>query len=124
MSDAKAEPSSLPDRIRAWLVVEGANGPTTPQADRVLHEKGTFVVPDVLANAGGVIVSYFEWVQDLQAFFWSETEVNQRLEQLMHRAFEVVWDATVKHECDMRLGAYTVGVSRVAEATHIRGIYP
>jgi glutamate dehydrogenase (NAD(P)+) len=111
-------------RVRAKLVVEGANGPTTPEADRILHEKGVLVVPDVLANAGGVIVSYFEWVQDLQSFFWSETEVNQRLEQLMSRAFEVVWDATERQGMDMRMGAYAVGVSRVAEATRIRGIYP
>ena len=112
------------DQVRAKLVVEGANGPTTPEADRILQEKGILVVPDVLANAGGVVVSYFEWVQDLTSFFWSETEVNNRLEQLMHRAFEVVWDATEKHGTDMRMGAYAVGVSRVAEATRIRGIYP
>jgi len=112
------------DRIRAGLVVEGANGPATPEADRILHEKGILIVPDVLANAGGVIVSYFEWVQDIQAFFWSEGEVNQRLEQIMTRAFDEVWDATEKYGTDMRMGAYAVGVSRVAEATRIRGIYP
>jgi glutamate dehydrogenase (NAD(P)+) len=112
------------DRVRARMVVEGANGPTTPEADRILQEKGILVVPDVLANAGGVIVSYFEWVQDLQAFFWSEDEVIRRLEQLLHRAFGEVWDATERYETDMRMGAYAVGVSRVAEATRIRGIYP
>jgi glutamate dehydrogenase (NAD(P)+) len=112
------------DQVRARLVVEGANGPCTPEADRILADRGVLVVPDVLANAGGVIVSYFEWVQDLQAFFWSETEVNNRLEQLLYRGFEVVWDATQKHGTDMRMGAYAVGVSRVAEATRLRGIYP
>jgi glutamate dehydrogenase (NAD(P)+) len=112
------------DRVRAWLVVEGANGPVTPEADRILHEKGTLVVPDVLANSGGVIASYFEWVQDLQAFFWSEGEVNSRLEQIMTRAFGEVWDAMDDYNTDMRLGAYAVGVRRVADATLTRGIYP
>jgi len=111
-------------RIRARLIVEGANGPVTPEADHILHEQGVRVVPDVLANAGGVIVSYFEWVQDIQAFFWDESEVNQRLERIMSRAFETVWDATEKYQTNMRIGAYAVGVSRVAEATSIRGIYP
>lgn len=111
-------------RVRARMIVEGANGPVTPEADRILNEQGTIIIPDVLANAGGVIVSYFEWVQDLQAFFWSEGEVNQRLEQLMTRAFRVVWDAAEQHRTDLRLGAYAVGVSRVAEATRTRGIYP
>lgn len=112
------------DRIRATMIVEGANGPTTPEADQILHAKGTLVVPDVLANAGGVVVSYFEWVQDLQAFFWSEDEVNRRLEQILSRAFDETWAAADRYNTDLRLGAYAVGVSRVAEATRIRGIYP
>jgi glutamate dehydrogenase (NAD(P)+) len=111
-------------RVRARLIVEGANGPTTPDADRILREQGVVVVPDVLANAGGVVVSYFEWVQDLTSFFWNETEVNQRLEELMTRAFETVWDAAQHHHADLRTGAYAVGVGRVAEATRLRGIYP
>jgi glutamate dehydrogenase (NAD(P)+) len=104
-------------RIQARLIVEGANGPATPDADRILEEKGICVVPDVVANAGGVIVSYFEWVQDMQSFFWNESEVNNRLEELIGRAFEVVWESTQQRQTSMRMGAYAVGVSRVAEAT-------
>jgi glutamate dehydrogenase (NAD(P)+) len=111
-------------RVRARMIVEGANGPTTPEADRILHDAGVLVVPDVLANAGGVIVSYFEWVQDLQAFFWTEGEVNVRLEQLLSRASSEVWDAAEQHRTDLRMGAYAVGVNRVAQATRTRGIYP
>lgn len=111
-------------RVQARLVVEGANGPTTPEADEILHRREIAVVPDVLANAGGVIVSYFEWVQDLQAFFWSEDEVNRRLEQILVRAYERVMEATARHRTDIRSGAYAVAVHRVAEATRTRGIYP
>jgi glutamate dehydrogenase (NAD(P)+) len=110
--------------VKAPLIIEAANGPTTPEGDRILAEKGAVVVPDILANAGGVIVSYFEWVQDVQSFFWNETEVNQRLEEVLARAFEVVWDATERYGTDLRMGAYAVGVSRVAEATRLRGIFP
>jgi Glutamate dehydrogenase/leucine dehydrogenase len=110
--------------VRARYVIEGANGPTTPQADLILAENGVTVVPDVLANAGGVTVSYFEWVQGLQSFFWTEAEVNSKLEQILVRAFSQVKDAARRHSCDLRTAAYIVGVSRVAEATLARGIYP
>jgi glutamate dehydrogenase (NAD(P)+) len=110
--------------IRARLILEAANGPTTPDADRILHERGTVVVPDVVANAGGVTVSYFEWVQDIQSFFWEEDEVNQRLERVMRKAFDVTWTEAEHYNVPMRLGAYMVAVRRVAEATMDRGIYP
>jgi len=112
------------DRIAAKLVIEGANGPTTPLADRILYERGVFLVPDVLANAGGVIVSYFEWVQDLQSYFWAESEVNSRMEQMLLRAYKNVRATASRENVDMRTAAYLVGVKRVAEATLLRGIYP
>ncbi len=112
------------DRIRAKLVVEGANGPCTPDADRILGDKGVFVVPDVLANAGGVVVSYFEWVQDLQNFFWEEGEVNAKLTKIMRHSYHAV-DATMRrHKTDMRTAALIIGVKRVADATVRRGIFP
>ncbi len=111
-------------RVRAKMVVEGANGPTTPGGDAILHDRGILLIPDVLANAGGVTVSYFEWVQDIQSFFWSEDEVNERLARIMRRAFAEVWAAGEKHGVDLRTAAYIVGVARVAEATLTRGIYP
>lgn len=111
-------------RVQAKMVVEGANGPTTPDGDAILHDRGILLVPDVLANAGGVTVSYFEWVQDIQSFFWSEDEVNERLARIMRRAFAEVWAAGGKHGVDLRTAAYIVGVARVAEATLTRGIYP
>ena len=112
------------DRIRARLIIEAANGPTTNEADRILHEKGVLIVPDILANAGGVTVSYFEWVQDLQHFFWAETEINQRLESIMLRSFDAVLEKSVTQDTTMRMAAYLLAVSRVAEATELRGIYP
>ena len=111
-------------RVRARLILEAANGPTTPDADAILARKGAVVVPDVVANAGGVTASYFEWVQDLQSFFWDEDEVNKRLEKVMTKAFHETWDMARKHEVPLRLGAYMVAVDRVAEATRTRGIYP
>ncbi len=112
------------DQIRARMVVEGANGPTTPEADAILKDKGVLLLPDILANAGGVTVSYFEWVQDIQSFFWSEAQVNARLARVMKRAFGEVWAAAEMHRVDLRTAAYVVGVARVAEATLTRGIYP
>jgi glutamate dehydrogenase (NAD(P)+) len=111
-------------KIKACLVVEGANGPTTPEGDEILRRKGVFLVPDILANAGGVTVSYFEWVQDLQSFFWSEHEVNQKLGAIMQRAFKEVVTTAEARQLDMRMAAYVQAVTRVASATRERGIYP
>jgi glutamate dehydrogenase (NAD(P)+) len=112
------------ERIRAKIVAEAANGPTTPAADAVLYERGVFVLPDVLANAGGVTVSYFEWVQDLQELFWEEDEVNRRLEKIMTRAFQDVYALAQKHRTDMRTAAYMLAIGRVAKATETRGLWP
>jgi glutamate dehydrogenase (NAD(P)+) len=112
------------DRVRAKLVVEGANGPTTAAADRILEQKGIRVVPDILANAGGVTVSYFEWVQDLQFYFWREEEINQRLQDLMVPVFRRVWEYAAEQRIAMRLAAMSLAVKRVAEAHRIRGLYP
>jgi glutamate dehydrogenase (NAD(P)+) len=112
------------DKIKAKIIVEGANGPTTPEADHILFEKGVVLVPDILANAGGVTVSYFEWVQGIQSFFWSEKDVNCKLKEIMIRAFDEVYDTSKKHGVDMRTGAYIVGVKKVAEAISIRGVFP
>jgi glutamate dehydrogenase (NAD(P)+) len=111
-------------RIQAKIVAEGANGPTTPEADEVLYDRGIFVVPDVLANAGGVTVSYFEWVQGLQFFFWSEREINVQLREIMVRSFEDVLRIAEEKKVDMRVAAYILAIDRVAQATMIRGIYP
>jgi len=110
--------------VRARFIVEGANGPTTPKADRILGEQGVTVVPDILANAGGVIVSYFEWVQDLQFYFWEEDEVNDRLRKVITRAYREVAAAAERDGLTMREAAMALGVARVAEAASIRGIYP
>ncbi|TMB87651.1 MAG: Glu/Leu/Phe/Val dehydrogenase [Chloroflexi bacterium] len=111
-------------RVQARIVSEAANGPTTPEADEILFKKETIVVPDILANAGGVTVSYFEWVQDLQSFFWGVEEITQKLEVIMNRSFAAVADKAEQCSCDMRLAANMLAIARVAEATQIRGIYP
>jgi glutamate dehydrogenase (NAD(P)+) len=109
--------------IRARVVVEGANGPTTPDAHRHLHERGVFVVPDILANSAGVTTSYFEWVQDRYGYFWTEKEVNERLEAKICEAFAAVVQTSVKYKVDMRTAAYIVAISRVATVTRMRGMY-
>ncbi len=110
--------------VKAKMIVEGANGPTTPEADAILEDNGVFVVPDILANAGGVIVSYFEWVQDLQSFFWEEEEVNERLRRIITRAFGEVISLAENEKLSLREAALLIGVRRVVEATRDRGVYP
>jgi glutamate dehydrogenase (NAD(P)+) len=112
------------DRVKAHIVAEGANGPTTPEADAILRDRGVTVIPDVLCNAGGVVVSYFEWVQGLQYYFWKESEITSRLQELMARAFTRVWNAAQKNGTDLRAAALMEGVRRVADAHVVRGLYP
>jgi glutamate dehydrogenase (NAD(P)+) len=112
------------DQVRAALIVEGANGPVTPAADEILEGNGVLVLPDVLANAGGVVVSYFEWVQGLQEYFWKEDEVNARLNEIVTRAFDETWATVEERKTSMRMAAYGLAVQRVAEATITRGLYP
>ncbi len=109
--------------IKARIVAEGANGPTTPEAHRSLHERGVFVIPDILANAGGVTTSYFEWVQDRHGYFWTEQEVNSRLEAKMVEAFDDVLQTSIRYKTDMRTAAYIVAINRVATVTRMRGMY-
>jgi glutamate dehydrogenase (NAD(P)+) len=106
------------------MICEGANGPVTPAADEILEDRGVLVLPDVLANAGGVVVSYFEWVQGLQEYFWKEEEVNARLNDIVTRAFRETWEARRQHATSMRMAAYGLAVRRVSEATVTRGLYP
>jgi glutamate dehydrogenase (NAD(P)+) len=111
-------------KIRPKIIAEGANGPTTPKADEILHDRGIFVVPDILANAGGVTVSYFEWVQNLQNLLWSEEEISERLMRIMRRSFAEVLNISQREKVDMRTAALMLGIGRVAEAQKLRGIYP
>jgi glutamate dehydrogenase (NAD(P)+) len=112
------------DKVKARVVLEGSNGPTTPAADEILQDAGVLVLPDVLANAGGVVVSYFEWVQGLQEYFWKETEVNANLNDIVTRAFDETWETHQSKGVSMRLAAYGIAVQRVADATTTRGLYP
>ncbi len=118
LSEARAE------RLRTKIVLEGANGPTTPGADLALADRGILVVPDVIANAGGVTVSYFEWVQDFSSFFWSEDEINQRLDQILTGAFNHIWDTHQQHQVTLRTAAFIVACTRVLQARAERGLYP
>lgn len=111
-------------QVKAKIIAELANGPTTPGSDRVLADEKVFLVPDILANAGGVTVSYYEWVQDQYSFFWSEKQINETLEQTMRTAFQSVHETAMRYDTDMRTGAYILAVDRVAEATKVRGIFP
>jgi len=113
----------IAERTGARIIAEGANGPTTPRADEVLNDKGVLVIPDILANAGGVTVSYFEWVQDRQGYFWQKETVEERLDQMMSTAFEKVYATAEEHDVSLRIGAYVMGIRKVAEALRMRGIY-
>lgn len=114
----------IAQKVKARVIVEGANGPTTVEADKILDAKGIKTVPDILANAGGVVVSYFEWVQNIQSLTWDEEEVNRTLEKIMIRAFNEVWDITKEKNTTMRMGAYMVALERVVKAKKIRGVFP
>jgi glutamate dehydrogenase (NAD(P)+) len=110
--------------IKAHTVCEAANGPTTPRADEILRENGVTVLPDILANAGGVTVSYFEWVQGLDAFFWDMKRVQDELQRVMEKSFDAVNAKADEADCDYRTAAYTIAISRVAEACRLKGLFP
>ena len=116
--------TSNADKIRARVIVEAANGPTTIDADKILDKKGIVVVPDILSNAGGVVVSYFEWVQNIQSISWSEKHVNGELKQIMDQAFQSVWNIAREKKVSLRTGAYLISVKRVIDAKNMRGIWP
>jgi glutamate dehydrogenase (NAD(P)+) len=111
-------------QITARMVIEGANGPTTPEADDILHERNVLVVPDVIANAGGVTVSYFEWVQDFSSFFWTEDEINARLVRIMKEAFAAVWQVAQDNQVSLRTATFIVACKRILQARELRGLYP
>ena len=111
-------------KIRTRIVVEGANGPTTPEADDLLREHNILVIPDVIANAGGVTVSYFEWVQDFSSFFWTEEEINQRLDRVMREAFAGIWLVAQEKNVSVRTAAFIVACTRILTARDVRGLYP
>ncbi|MGF6442287.1 Glu/Leu/Phe/Val family dehydrogenase [Paraburkholderia youngii] len=111
-------------KIKTRIIVEGANGPTTTAADDILHDRGILVIPDVVANAGGVTVSYFEWVQDFSSFFWTEDEINERLERVMREAFAAVWQVSSEQNVSVRTAAFIVACKRILQAREMRGLYP
>jgi len=112
------------ERIQARMVIEGANGPTTPEADDILNDRGVLVVPDVIANAGGVTVSYFEWVQDFSSFFWTEEEINKRLVDIMKGALDAIWQVSAEHNVSLRTATFIVACKRILHARDLRGLYP
>jgi len=111
-------------QVKATIILEGANGPTSVEGDKILAEKGTVVIPDILANAGGVVVSYFEWVQNLESFMWEEDYINQNLAKIMKRAFEEVWEISQEKKSSLRMAAYMVALKRVVTAKKLRGVFP
>ncbi len=112
------------EKIKAKMIVEGANGPVTNDATKILHKKGVFIIPDVIANGGGVVVSYFEWVQDIMSFFWDEDEINKRLQSIIVKAFETGFKMSQEKNIDMRAAAMAVAVQRLEKAMLLRGLYP